>query len=127
MDNYIGIIIKESLKNYDILEKMKIIKTKTEPVIAKHKTPWIKQWTMHTVEIFEDKAKAIAKEISKSLDCEHDWYADFKNDVNHYIIFRNKVFFISKKSQEQYNEAKKYGISLGIPEYQVDFHADIND
>ena len=25
------------------------------------------------------------------------------------------------------NEAKKYGISLGIPEYQVDFHPEIKE
>jgi hypothetical protein len=31
---------------------------------------------------------------------------------------------IDRKSKEQYDEAKRYGISLGIPEYQVDFAPD---
>ena len=29
--------------------------------------------------------------------------------------------------QEKYDEAKKYGISIGIPEYQVDFHPEVKE
>jgi len=124
-DGFIGVIIEESLEKKDVLAKVKILKTKIEQVTAKHKTPWIKQWTLNTVEIPENQADKVAKDLSKSLDSKHDWYADFKNDRFHYIIFRNKVFFIDRRSKEQYDEAKRYGISLGIPEYQVDFHPDI--
>ena len=127
MTNFNGVIIEESLENKDVLQKVKIIETKVEEVTEEHKTPWIKQWTLHTVEIPENQANEIAEDLSKSLDSEHSWYADFKNDKFHYIIFRNKVFFIDRSSKEQYDEAKKYGISLGIPEYQVDFHPDIKE
>lgn len=122
--NYQGVIIEESLENKDILKDVKISETKVEEVVEEHKTPWIKQWTLHTVEIAENQAKDVAEKISKALDSKHDWYADFKNDTHHYIIFRNKVFYIDRKSKEQYNEAKRYGISFGIPEYQVDFAPD---
>jgi len=122
-----GVIIEESLENKDVLQKVKIIETKVEEVTEEHKTPWIKQWTLHTVEIPENQANEIAKDLSKSLDSEHSWYADYKNDKFHYIIFRNKVFFIDRSSKEQYDDAKKYGISLGIPEHQVDFHPDIKE
>lgn len=127
MKNFNGVIIEESLENKDVLQKVKILKTDVESVTEKHKTPWIKQWTLHTVEILENQPDIIAKELSESLDSEHSWYADFKNDTHHYIIFRNKVFFIDRRSKEQYDEAKNYGISLGIPEYQVDFHPDIKE
>jgi hypothetical protein len=79
---------------------------------------------MHTVEIPDGEAEEIAKILSRSLEREHAWYADFKNDSVHYIIFRDKVFCIDRKSREQYAEAKQYGLSLGIPEYQVDFAPD---
>ncbi len=125
--NFVGVIIEESLKEKDVLQKVKIIKTKIELVTEKHKTPWIKYWTLHTVEILSNQADIIAKELSRSLDSKHNWYADFKNDKIHYIIFRNRVFKIDWTSKEQYDEAKKYGISLGIPEYQVDFHPDIKE
>ena len=126
-NSFKGVIIEESLENKDILKKVKIIKTKVEKITEEHKTPWLKQWTLHTVEILKNKAKEIAEEISKSLDSKHSWYADFKDDTHHYIIFRNKVFFIDVKSKEQYDKAKQYGISLGIPEYQVDFHPEVKE
>ena len=122
--NYTGVIIEESLENKDILKEVKISETKVEEVVEEHKTPWIKQWTLHTVEIPENQVAGVAEKISKALDSKHDWYADFKNDTHHYIIFRDKVFYIDRKSKEQYDEAKHYGISLGIPEYQVDFAPD---
>ena len=127
MENYQGVIIEESLENKEVLKKIKIISTKVEPITNEHKTPWLSQWTLHTVEISDNEAKEIAEEISKSLDRNHggSWYADFKNDTHHYIIFRDKIFYIDRKSKEQYDEAKSYGISLGIPEYQVDFHPEV--
>ena len=126
MNNYKGVIIEESLSNKDVLKKVKILSTKVEKVTDEHKTPWLSQWTLHTVEVSENEAQIIAKEISKSLDYSHDssWYAYYKNTTHHYIIFRDKVFYIDRKSKEQYDEAKRYGISLGIPEYQVDFAPD---
>lgn len=123
--NYIGTIIEESLVNKQILKEIKILSTRVEQVIKKHQTPWLKQWTLHKVEIFKDKVAKISDQISKSLDPEHNWYVDYKNEKWHYIIFRNKIFKIDRNNPKQYNEAKKYGISLGIPEYQVDFSPDI--
>mgnify|MGYP001575017463 CR=1 FL=1 len=125
--DYKGVIIEESLENKSVLKEVKILETKVEEVTEEHKTPWIKQWTLHAVEIPENQAESIAEKISKALDSEHDWYADFKNNIHHYIIFRNKIFFVDKQSKEQYDEAKKYGISLGIPEYQVDFHPEVKE
>lgn len=124
-NDFKGVIIKESLENKDILKHLKILKTKVEKVIQKHKTPWIKQWTLYTVEISENQADAMAKKLSRALDSKHNWYADFKNDKIHYIIFYNHVFKIDRTNKKQYNKAKEYGISLGIPKYQVDFHPDI--
>jgi hypothetical protein len=120
-DNFNGTIIEESLEEVSVLKKVKILKTKIEKVVKEHKTPWIEQWTMHAVEISKAEVEEIADQISKSLDSEHDWYADFKNDLVHYIIFKNKVFKINRQSKEGYDKATKYGISLGIPDYQVDF------
>ena len=87
--NYKGVIIEESLGNKDILKKIKILNTRVESVIEKHKTPWLKQWTLNTVKISENKIENIAEEISKSLETEHPWYADFKNETTHFIIFLN--------------------------------------
>ena len=119
--NYKGVIIEESLENKDILKDVKILSTKVEKVTKEHETPWLSKWTLDTIEIPEDEAKEVAEKISKSLDRAHNgsWYADFKNDTHHYIIFRDKVFYIDRESKEQYDEAERYGISLGIPKHQL--------
>lgn len=122
--NYTGVIIEESLDNKEVLNDVKIIKTKVSPVNEKHRTPWVKQWTMHTVEIAEETADKIAEQISGDLDKEHAWYADFKNENYHFIIYRGKIFKVDLKNPILYKDAKKFGISFGIPEYQVDFAPD---
>lgn len=119
---YKGIIIEESLQNTDVLKDLIITHTEVEPVTESHKTPWLTQWTMHTVEIPEEDIDTVIEKLSSSIDTEHNaWYADFKNNVFHYIVFRNRVFKVDMKNPIQYKDAKAYGISLGIPEYQVDF------
>ena len=119
---FIGVVIEESLEDKNVLNEVTILSTKIEKVTERHKTPWIKQWTVHRVEIPMGKEREIAKSLSESLDSQHAWYADFKNDMHHFIIFRNKIFSVDRANRTQYDEAKKYGLSLGIPEYQVDFH-----
>ncbi len=119
--NYQGVIIEESLGDKEVLNNVKIIKTRVSPVVEKHRTPWVKRWTMHTVEILEQDAEKIAEQLSEDLDKEHAWYADFKNENYHFIIYRGKIFKVDLKNPIFYKEAKKFGIALGIPEYQVDF------
>ena len=121
MESFKGEIIGESLGTKEILKKVKILSTRVEEVTEKHKTPWLKQWTLHLVEVPKDKAGRIAKELSLSLDKRHggSWYIDFKNETHHYIIYPNQVFLIDRKRKEQYDEAEKYGISIGIPQYQL--------
>jgi len=120
--NYRGIIIEESLADRSVLDYVNITKTVIEIVTEKHKTPWVKKWTMHEVEIQRDKAAEIANKISVALDQQHNWYADYKTELDHYIIYSNKVFHVADRNdQTQYDEATNYGISIGIPEYQVDF------
>jgi hypothetical protein len=127
MNKFIGTIIEESLENKSVLDNIKIISTKVEQVTERHKTPWIKQWTLHKVEIDSDQAENIAEQISKSLDRDHkhSWYADYKNEDTHYVIFRDKIFKIDRTKEEEYIEATKYGLALGIPDYQVDFEKNI--
>ncbi|HEY4502851.1 MAG TPA: hypothetical protein VJC14_00215 [Candidatus Paceibacterota bacterium] len=123
MDKFTGTIIEESLEDKSVLDGIKITSTKVESITEKHKTPWVKQWTLHKVEIEPNEAQSIARQLNKALDSEHlhSWYADFKNENTHFIIFRDKVFKIDRTKEEEYAEATKYGLTLGIPDYQIDF------
>lgn len=121
--NYKGVIIEESLSNKDVLKDVVIVSTKVESITEKHQTPWLKQWTLHTVEISEEKADVIIEKLCKDLETEHSaWYADFKNENYHYIVYSGgKVFKVDLKNPVLYRDAKAHGISLGIPDYQVNF------
>ncbi|MCL5427983.1 MAG: hypothetical protein M1321_02265 [Candidatus Marsarchaeota archaeon] len=41
-----GTIIEESLEDKSILDELKITKKTIVRVTERHKTPWIKQWTL---------------------------------------------------------------------------------
>ncbi|PIZ66740.1 hypothetical protein CO051_07295 [Candidatus Roizmanbacteria bacterium CG_4_9_14_0_2_um_filter_39_13] len=123
--NYKGVIIEESLADKSVLSDIRIISTKIEAVTPDHKTPWLTIWTLHTVEIREEIADTFAEQLSHFFDKEHeDWYEDFKNDTYHYIVYAHKVFKVDLQNPVKYKDAKEYGISIGIPEYQVDFSLD---
>ena len=125
--NFKGVIITESLENQDILQKIKILETRVVKVTEKHKTPWIKQWTLHTVEILESQSDEVSEELSRALDSKHNWYIDYKNDDFHYIIFRDKIFKVNRSELKQYKEVVEYGLLLGIPDYQLDFTPNIEE
>ncbi len=122
--NLSGDVIEESLSDKSVLKSLIIVSTRVEKVTKRHKTPWLKQWTLHTVEVPEKDAEKIAKQISKSLEGNY-WYVDFKNDDTHYVIFPNKVFRVSRKNAEEYRPVVEHGLSLKIPIYQLDFSPEI--
>ena len=124
---YTGTIIEESLENTETLKALKVLSTKVEEVTEEHKTPWVKQWTLHQVEIQENQAELVADKLSHSLDPNHSWYADFKNHDTHFIIFRDKVFKIDRAYPNEYLAVTEYGMKLGIPAYQLDFAPDIQE
>ena len=119
--NLTGDIIEESLDDKSIIKELNILNTRIEKVKEEHHTPHLTQWTLHEISVPENQADEIAEKLSRALESEHQWYADFKNDKTHYIIFKDKVFKIDRTNFDQYKKASDYGVSLGIPDYQVDF------
>ena len=105
---YRGVVIEESLENKDVLKEIEILKTKIEPVKEKHKTSWVKQWTLHTVEIKEENADKVAEQLSQNLDKKHSWYADFKNKHYHFIVYQGKIFKVDLKNPTKYSQLRIY-------------------
>ncbi len=121
--SYKGDIIEESLSDKSVLKRFKILDTRVERVTERHKTPWLKQWTLHLVEVPEEDAEKDAELLSKSIDRSQkgSWYVDYKNEHTHYIIFSGRIFKVDRKKPEEYKKVTEYGISLGIPAHQLDF------
>ncbi|HXX36741.1 MAG TPA: hypothetical protein VEP50_01115 [bacterium] len=118
--DYQGVIIEESLRSKNVLKEVHIDSTRVEPVTAAHKTPWLTQWTLHAVTVAENESDRVAEALSKALGADY-WYADFKNDATHYVIFPNRIFKVDRSKPEQYQQVINHGLRLGIPEYQLDF------
>ena len=119
--DYKGEVILESLSDRTVLDDLFIVKTKSVKVDENHQTPWLKHWTIHIVEIPKKIINQTVLKIAKALEGKHPWYADFKNDKNHIIIFKNRIFTIDREKPDQYNQAIEYGVGLGIPKHQLDF------
>ncbi len=119
-----GVIIEESLEDKNVLKRFPVLEKETEQVTPNFGTPWLTEWNLHTIEVPDDQIAEYAKEVQSALDgARHNWYADFKTDTTHYIIFKGRVFVIDRTKKEEYQEAQDYGISLGIPPHQVNFTA----
>lgn len=124
MNNLTGDIIEESLQDKQILKQLAVKSTRVEKVTKEHKTPWLKQWTLHTISVPEETAAQLAEELSHALEPDY-WYIDYKNDSTHFVIFPNKVFKVNRKNTDEYKPVVSYGLSLGIPSYQLDFSPDV--
>jgi peroxiredoxin len=123
LGSYRGVIIEESLEDKSILGELRILETEVEKVTDHNKTPWLKLWTRHTVQVPEAEAQVVAERLAKTIDRKNggSWYADFKNPQFHYVIFRDRVFRVDRRSKQQYDEVNRFGEALGIPSYQLDF------
>lgn len=119
--SYKGVLIEESLADKAVLERVRVTGTEEEVVTPEHQTPWIGKWTLHNFEVGEDEALPLAEALSGALDKAHAWYADFRNTRYHYIIFTGKIFKIDRLHPADYEQVVKYGLSIGIPDYQLDF------
>lgn len=119
--DYEGTIIEESLRDTAVLRRVTILSTRTQAVTAWHATPWLEQWTYHTVRVREEDADEIAALIGRSIDREHaaSWYASYRNDTHHYVIYNDCAFYIDRRRADEYEEARAYGLSRGLPAHQA--------
>lgn len=121
---YTGILIEESLTSRECLALLRIASTSIEQVTDRHRTPWVKQWTLHRFAIDDESAAPdVAVALQKALDPEHPaaWYVEFSNEREHYLVFSGRVFCIDRSEPAQYEAVAAYGLELGIPPTQLDF------
>ena len=123
--DYEGVLIQESLRDTSVLRRVTVLSSRVEEVTAWHRTPWLKQWTFMTVRVPESDADEVAALIGRAIEREHaaSWYADYKNDTHHYVIYSDCAFYIDRRRAEEYEEARAYGIGRGLPAHQADFAA----
>lgn len=116
---FTGLLVKESLRNDDVLMLVQVRKTETWNVgNATSSQP--KAWTAMWFEGEESQADAVAEKLSHSLNLGH-WYIDLSTASHKYVVFPNRVFKYTLGDKAGRAEAQQHGRSLGIPESQLDW------
>ncbi|MBL7074867.1 hypothetical protein ISS37_06480 [candidate division KSB1 bacterium] len=113
-----GLLLKESLKEASVLDVIRV--TKIEKWDVDNTADFQpKTWTAIFFEGDESQVDNTAEKLSQSL--KPRWYANISTVNNEYVIFPNKVFKYTKGDKQKITEAVKYGLSLGIPDHQLDW------
>ncbi len=102
---YLGVIVKESLSDIAVLDRFEVLSTQT---IGPENDTW------NLVKVIGSK-----KQVTELKDFikEGPWYANFWSEKGMLVVFKDKV--VTDKV-----EAIKYGLSINIPNEQLDFKQD---
>lgn len=115
----IGLLLKESLADDQILGKLLI--TSSESWQVKNAAPsQPKVWTAMAFEVEDSQAEAIARALSQALK-PRGWYINASTTTHVFVIFPNKVFMYPKGDQSQREAARRFGRKIGVPESQLDW------
>ena len=116
IENYHGIIVNLSQKNKSIFKRLNIVG------VRKVLFGIIKIYKIDTSEKeINELIQEIQMNMSKSiLMINQEFYAHFYRKNELIIIYRNKIFSVTM-DKKTWEEAIKYGRSIGIKEKQLDF------
>lgn len=105
-----GVIVEESLNDNRVLNDLKVIGL----CISDHENP-SERWHLYTIIVSEE-------EIEKLSECIKDeWCMYFLKGRQIIAIFRGKQFIFDYEDKSTWKPAIEYGLSIGIPESQLDF------
>jgi len=79
-------------------------------------------WSIAKIEIDKDELDETIDLIQSNLVSDKPWYAHIYNELGSklIVIFKNKVF-TTDSNKNNWNHIIEYGLSLDIPEEQLDF------
>jgi len=114
-----GLLLKESLVDLNILERLHITKIETWNVAnaAEHQP---NVWTAMSFEVDNAEADAVAEELSHVLDSP-GWYIDAQQDEWVCVIFPDRIFKYQHGDRVGKAEAQAYAKAIGIPPSQIDW------
>jgi hypothetical protein len=116
MNEYHGIVINVSQKNKSILKKLDVIGKKAfnfnTVILLKIRVP--KENLEETIQQLQTNMR------DRFLWWFHDFYFHFYNDQELIVVFKNRIFRVTP-DPKTWDEMVAYGLSLGLPEKQLDF------
>ncbi len=107
MQNYTGTIVSESLIDKSVLNSLKVTRSEVSPTLG---------WHLLTVEVSVEEIQNLSQNIESNK-----WYMHFWKGSNVIVVFKDKTFEFNYDDKESWNPVVEYGLSIGIPEEQLDF------
>jgi len=75
-------------------------------------------WILDDIYVKEEQISKLSKSLADGPWYIHLWQTG-KDEIK--IIFKNRIFEIKYSDKSTWEEAIKYGLSIGIPKEQLDF------
>ena len=110
MEMWKGCIVEESLDDNRVLNNLKAVKIR----ITSENNPE-QRWHIYDSLLTEKDIERIRHHLKQS------WYMHFWKDDVMMIFFKGKKFIVSATDKRTWKEAIDYGLSINIPEEQLDF------
>jgi len=107
---YEGIVVEESLEDNTIVNSLNVLKVK----ISDDANP-SDRWHLYTVQVSKEDIDNLSKSVKRG------WYMHFWKDRKVIAIYKDKQFAFDYDDKSTWQEAIDYGLSIGIPEEQLDF------
>ena len=80
-----------------------------------------KLWTVIDFTSEHTDPDALAQALAASLLAEGGWYADFRTDDEHVVVYADRIFRYDRTDAAGRAEAVEYGRSVGVPDHQLDW------
>lgn len=118
-DKYTGLLLAESLDDHTVLDLLHVTRQEIWDVGDRAADFQPRTWT---AVFFEGDALQV-DEVTEALShaVNQRWYANVSTDDTEYVVFRDRVFKHAKGDRVGAAPAVGYGLSVGIPEHQLDW------
>ena len=118
-----GRIVAEGLKAGAVLEvpELRLSSLSRHDVADSTTASQPDRWTFVDVEAPSSRADELAAALAAALLPEDGWYADFRLDDEHVVVFAEAVFRYRVGDAAGRQEAVDHGRAAGTPEHQLDW------
>ncbi|HEU5267681.1 MAG TPA: hypothetical protein VFU35_13320 [Jatrophihabitans sp.] len=124
---YRGTLLAESLRlGVDlVVPGLRMTRCGRHDVSASATLTQPKTWTFIHFEVDDDRVDELAASLSSTLLSDDGWYADFRSDREHFVVFAGKIFRYPKGDTAARDQVIRYGRDAGTPAHQLDWE-DVN-
>lgn len=111
-----GVIIKESLEDKNLLDMTVTVSSRKTFLEAEEDKG---EMHFHSVEVSDDKKDEFVEKAKTAV--KQGWYIHVVKNITMVVIFRNRAFEFTENEKDKLEEARGYGLSVGILREQMDF------